>query len=139
MTPDAWLPLIERFGLPLLVLVIAALALYRRWIVTGSDHERKVALLTTEVEYRERLRIEERASRISAEARLAKLTATLPAIADAIAVRERDLEKLMELARDDRATIDGLRGELTGLRETFVRQLAELRDAFELLARDLRG
>jgi hypothetical protein len=108
VSPEAWVAFLREFGLPLSMLALGAVALYRRWIVTGSDHQRKVDLLTAEVEYREARRIEERLSRVAAEERLAKLTNTLPRLADALAKREQDLEALMESGRDERAILDRL-------------------------------
>ena len=121
MTPDQWVAFLREFGLPLTMLVVLAVAFYRRWLITGTDHQRKVDLLQSEIEYRERLRVEERASRIAAEERLARLTSTLPKLADALAKREQDLEQLMDAGRDERLLLDRLHAD------------------FEQLARDLRG
>jgi hypothetical protein len=125
---ETWVPLIREFGLPLAFLVAFFWALSTRRLVLGSELERKQALLQAEADYRERLRAEERAARAAAEERLAKLTAQLPKLAEAIAVRERDLERIMDASRDDREAFDKL-----------VRGFGDLRESFDLLARDLRG
>lgn len=121
MTPESWIAFLREFGLPLTMLVVLAVALYKRWIVTGTDHQRKVDLLTSEIEYRERLRVEERASRVAAEDRLSRLTNTLPKLADALSKREQDLEQLMDAGRDERVLLDRLHADI------------------DQLARDIRG
>lgn len=79
LTPDASDigPMVERYGLPLVVLVLIGAALWRRILVMGSENERdekahaaELARIQAEAEYREALRAEERKSRLKAEERL---------------------------------------------------------------------
>jgi hypothetical protein len=64
--------LVDRYGLALVGFVLFVLAIYKRWLVTGSDHKAKVALLEKEITFRELLRIEERDAKMEAERRLDK-------------------------------------------------------------------
>lgn len=68
----AILTLVDRYGLALVGFVIFAIAIYKRYLVSGPDHKAKVDLLNKEIEYRERLRLEERDGRLDAERRLDK-------------------------------------------------------------------
>jgi hypothetical protein len=137
LTPETAKAIAELPAAALLVFVVGlvVVAFWRGWIVTRSDHDRKVALLNEELKrrdqeaaYRETLRLEERKSRVAAEERLSRLTTTLAKVGDAVALRERDLDKLVEASRADRQTI-----------VDFGERITELHGKFDELARGLRG
>jgi C4-dicarboxylate-specific signal transduction histidine kinase len=88
---DTWVPLIREFGLPLAFLVAFFWALSTRRLVLGSELERKQALLEREIEYRDKLRTEERTSRLKTEDRLAANIAVLRDITEALKDIDRDL------------------------------------------------
>jgi hypothetical protein len=106
-------PLVERYGLPLVVLVLLIAALWRRVFILGSENERDekahqaelariqaecaatATRLSNESAYREALRLEERAGRRKAEERLElSLVANRELTA---AYREAERERLRDI------------------------------------------
>lgn len=85
--------MLREFGVPVFFLIVAMVALQRRWIVPGAELERKQKLLESEAAYREQLRIEERDRAVRAEQRLAANTKAIRLLAETLKAVEDELER----------------------------------------------
>jgi hypothetical protein len=69
--------ILRDYGLPLAILVAFAYLILTGRLRTESEVKQLVAQLKTDIDFRERLRIEERESRLKAEERVAAMTDVL--------------------------------------------------------------
>lgn len=101
-----WLALAERFGIPLVGLVLFSVAIYRGWLRSGPQVDAAtkaatdsvataLALAEKEIEYREVLRAEERSRADRLEQTLVTTVATLRDMTEVL----KDVER--ELVRND--------------------------------------
>lgn len=89
MSPELVGSLIDRFGLPIAILVVFVFLILSGKLRPGTSADAEIA-------YRERLRLEEREARLAAEKRLAEAVAANRELTDGF----RELERTV--LRDDR-------------------------------------
>lgn len=99
--------LIDRYGLPLAILVFLVVALARRFFVLGSELERTVAAYRAELDYREARRVEEREGRLAAEAALKDLSGSVNALSGGL---ESHDEKIISVLEEIRRKVEDVRG-----------------------------
>lgn len=69
----AFAELVDKYGLPLIMLGVLGYALWKRILILGSEKERSDLAFERELAYREERRQEERAGRLAAETALRKV------------------------------------------------------------------
>lgn len=91
---NAILPLIDKYGLPLVMLLIFAYVMLRRKLVTRGEYDQKVADDAKDLTYVDERRKEEREGRLLAEARLDRTLDTTKDLAGLLKDIERELSRL---------------------------------------------
>ena len=85
MTPDFWNGVgtaVERFGLPLAVLFVFGILLFKRWLVLGAELTNSAKACSEQVAFMQKLWQDEREARIAAEREMREQTQRLMQLAE---------------------------------------------------------
>lgn len=85
MTPDAWGSLIERFGLPLVILTIGGYLVVKRIFVLGSEMRERLAGKDEEIAFHKAETLRERNDRTAAQNAAKELAPASAEVAEAVA------------------------------------------------------